>query len=261
VQQRGWARREKCCDPRTAKVKVYMSEWLARLQGHQFDLEDLANHFTSADRNVKRDEDGHYYLRSSDFGQMTDPSAVRERALEILGHMNGPMKLHSGGSYRPVEFDMVSQIDGSGKRRHHIMLSATFEGRSRVTATPTDIRADGTEGASQLLDDVEALATLADQNEKVADALRFYNRGDWVNLYKAWEVVCDAAGGLHEVVRNGWAGEPDRGRFTSTAQSRAELGDEARHASERYKAPKDPLSLNEAQVFVRSVILAWVSTV
>jgi hypothetical protein len=85
-------------------------------------------------------------------------------------------------------------------------------------------------------------------------------RGDWFNLYKAWEIVCDAADGSHAIVGNGWAAERDRRRFTGTAQSRTELGDEARHASERYKAPKDPMTLNEARAFVRSVIRAWVST-
>lgn len=40
----------------------------------------------------------------------------------------------------------------------------------------------------------DSLVNLADQNEKVADALRFYARSDWFNLYKAWEVVRDAAG-------------------------------------------------------------------
>ena len=73
-------------------------------------------------------------------------------------------------------------------------------------------------------------------------------------------MVCDAAGGMHNVVKNGWAKEPDRSRFSGTAQSRTELGDEARHASEKYKAPKDPMTLDEARGFVGSVIRAWVAT-
>lgn len=236
-----------------------MTEWLVRLQGHQFDLEQLADHFTSVDRNVKRDKDGQYYLTSSDLSHMTDPDLLRERALEILGFMNGAMKLYIGNSYHPVQLDVVTQIDGSGQRHHHITLSSTVEMRDQVKATL--IRADGTrEDVSQPSDNTEALVNLADQNVQVADALRFYERGDWINLYKAWEVVCDAAGGTHAVVKNGWATEQDRNRFTGTAQSRAELGDEARHASEKYKAPNPPMILNEAQGFVRSAILAWINT-
>ncbi|MDP9458250.1 MAG: hypothetical protein M3Q60_21300 [Actinomycetota bacterium] len=51
----------------------------------------------------------------------------------------------------------------------------------------------------------------------------------------------------------------DQSRFTGTAQSREELGDEARHASEKYKPPTNPMSLNEARAFVKSVIRAWIS--
>lgn len=237
-----------------------MGEWLVRLQGHEFDLAELADRFTSVVRNVRKDADGHYYLKSSDFDRMADPSAVRERALEILGHMNGAMKLYSGDGYRPVESDAIIEIDEGGNRRNYKFASATVEGRSRVTANVSVANQDGTEGSARSPSEVEVLVALADQNEKVADALRFYERADWVNLYKAWEVVCDAAGGLHEVVNKGWASNDDRRRFTGTAQSRSELGDEARHASERFNAPKNPMTLDEARTFVRSVIRAWVST-
>ncbi len=236
-----------------------MTEWLVRLKGHEFDLEELSDHFASAKCNVKKDDDDYYYLRSSDLDQMSDPDVVSERAQELIAHMNGATKLLSGGSYRPVEFDAVTQVGDDGKRHHHITLSATVEGRSRMTGKLTVGETDETTDVLRPPSGAESLVHLANQNEKVADALRFYERGDWVNLYKAWEVVCDAAGGLHQVVKNGWAAEPDRSRFTGTAQSREELGDDARHASERYEPPANPMSLDEARSFVKSVIEAWIS--
>jgi hypothetical protein len=225
-------------------------------------LEELADHFTSADRNVKKDQDGYYYLRSSEFRDLTDSEAVRERGAELLRYMNGAMKLLFGPSYRAVEFDTVARIEEDGQRYHTVGASITIGGRSRVTIKPTVIRADGTvDDVLQAPTKLDTLVTLANRNEKVADALRFYASGNWVNLYKAWEVVCDAAGGSHAVVKNGWAAELNRNRFTGTAQSRAQLGDEARHASEKYKAPKNPMTLEEAREFVRSVIQAWVATI
>lgn len=238
-----------------------MTEWLVRLKGHQFDLEELADHFISADRNVKKDQDGYHYLRSSEFKNLTDSEAVRERGSELLRYMNGAMKLLFGPSYQAVEFDTVTRIEEDGQRYHTVGSSIWIGGRSRATIKPTLIRADGTvEDVPQATTKLNTLVALANRSEKVADALRFYERGDWVNLYKAWEVVCDAAGGSHAVVNNGWAGELVRNRFTGTAQSRAELGDEARHASEKYKAPENPMTLDEAQSFMRSVIQAWVAT-
>lgn len=74
-------------------------------------------------------------------------------------------------------------------------------------------------------------------------------------------MACDAADGSHEVVNKGWVLERERNRLTGTAQSRNKLGDDARHASDRFKGPEDPMTLEEAQAFVQSVIRAWVSMI
>jgi|SRR5215218_7438335 len=239
-----------------------MIERLVKLNGHQFDLEQLSEHFTSDELNVRRDENGSYYLRSSDFEQMSDLDAFEKRGRELVEYINGAAKLLFGSAYRSIEFDAAARIEEDGRRFHTVGTSVTISGRSRVSIDTTVISADGTvEGdAPRRRDDAEALVSLADRDDRVADALRFYERGDWINLYKAWEVVSDAAGGIHAVVNKGWADEDERRRFTGTVQSRAELGDEARHASERYRTPKNPITQYEAQSFVRSVIQAWIAT-
>ncbi len=189
-----------------------MTEWLVRLQGHAFDLEELSNHFTSADRNVNKDEDGYYYLRSSDFNLMSDSEAVRRRAQDLIERMNGAVKLLAGGGYRPVDFDAVIQIDDSGNRHHHITLSSTVGVRSRVTGKLTVGETGETVHVPRTSSGPEALVDLADRDNRVADAIS------------------------------------------------GELGDQARHASEKYKAPRDPMTLDEAQGFVRSVIRSWIAT-
>ena len=158
-----------------------MGEWLVRLEGDKFDLEELVDHFTSADWNVKRDEDGYYYLKSSDFNDMIDSHEVHERALELIGIMNGAASHHSGGGFRPVEFDGLTEIDADDRRHNYVFLSAVARGRSRVIGKPTVRRVNETIDVTQVLSEVETLANLADRNEKVADALRFCERGDWIN--------------------------------------------------------------------------------
>jgi hypothetical protein len=190
---------------------------LVRLKGHAFDLEELSDRFTSADRNVTKDEDGYYYLRSSDFDQVSDPDAVRERAFRLIELMNGATKLYTGGRYWPVEFDVVTRIDDSGNCHHHITLSATVEGRSRMTGKLMVGETGEIMDALRPPGGTAFLVNLASRDDRVADVLRFYERGDWVNLYKAWEVVCDDAGGSHAVVNNGWAAELKHNRFTGTA--------------------------------------------
>jgi hypothetical protein len=66
-----------------------MTQWLATLKGHTFDLEELSDRFASAKCYVKKDDDGYYYLRSSDFDQMSEPDAVHERALRLIELMKG----------------------------------------------------------------------------------------------------------------------------------------------------------------------------
>lgn len=237
-----------------------MPEWSVRLKGHEFDLEELSNHFHSPERNVTKDEDGHYYLRSTDLDSMTDDQAVRERALELVELMNRAMKFRVGEGYQPVELDVVTETDEVGNRRQYVALTGSLEARSRVSANLTVIREGDSPNVPSPPSEVESMFALAERDARVADALRYFERGDWVNLYKAWEIVRDAAGGEHALIENRWSTKKTKNRFTQTAQSREALGDEARHASERYEAPENPMTLDEARAFVKSVMGEWVST-
>ena len=222
-----------------------MTEWLIRLRGHQSDLEDLSEWLTLPNLNVKK-EDDHFYLRSSEFGPLTDADEVRGRATELLDIVNGASTLRSG-SYLPVELDTIAWIDAEGKLRHLVGSSVTAKWRVLAAHPPTGI---------------ESLVSLARGNKKVADVLHFFQKGDWGSLYKAWELVGDAVGSEHKLTKKPWVDEGSKRRFTHTAQNRKVLDDAARHASDRYANPitGGPMTLNEARVFVRSVIEAWVAT-
>ncbi len=60
-----------------------MSEWLVRLKGHEFDLEELSEHFRSPEHSVSKDEDGYYYLK---WLCTKSPSATQLLEAEILKH-------------------------------------------------------------------------------------------------------------------------------------------------------------------------------
>ena len=117
-----------------------MPEWSVRLKGHAFDLEELSDHFRSPERNVRKDEDGYYYVRSTDFNSMADDQAVCGRALELVELMNRAAKFHAGNGYRPVELDVVIQTDEEGNHRQYITVTASIEARSRVSANLTVVR-------------------------------------------------------------------------------------------------------------------------
>ncbi len=102
------------CDP--AREVSAVPVWLARLKGHELDLQELSEHFHSPDRNVQKDEGGYYYLRFLEFAGAGDSEAVRERATRMLRHTNGAAKLLFGLGYRAVEFDTVTRLEEDGQR-------------------------------------------------------------------------------------------------------------------------------------------------
>jgi hypothetical protein len=233
--------------------------WLARLKGHEFDLKELSEHFRSPERSVRKDEDGHYYLRSAHFDSSSDAAAVRKQATEMIGHMNGAVKLHAVGSYHMVDVVHVACVDEGGGCEIFVSAADSIGARDSISVNLPAKEGDVVE-LSRRPSEIERLAALAERDERVAAALRFFQRGDWVSLYKVWEIVRDGAGGEHQLLKSGWTTKTTKDRFTRTAQSPKVLGDEARHASEHSPPPSDPMSPDEAKAFVKSLMEAWVRT-
>jgi hypothetical protein len=59
--------------------------------------------------------------------------------------------------------------------------------------------------------------------------------------------VRDDVNGEKEILSRNWISKPSLKRFTQMAQSREGLGNDARHASKKYKPPAKALSLREAK--------------
>jgi hypothetical protein len=67
-------------------------------------------------------------------------------------------------------------------------------------------------------------------------------------------------GNEEAIIRNGWATKGALGRFRQTAQSKAAVGDLARHAANKFKPPSQPMSIQEAESLLRGIILSWLSS-
>lgn len=234
-----------------------MKEWWVRLQGEQFDLQELPLLFSSPEVTVF-EEEGEYYLKSTEFNSLADASYVLETATHILELINGAAILHFG-NFRPVQASgSVIGIDEDGSRKGFVFVSATLTSRARVQVSATVERANGTVESCQRPTQVESWVALARQNTAIADALHFFCEHTWFNLYKVYEIVRDDVGGKREIIHNGWVTKQSLKRFTQTAQSRDALGDDARHASEKYKPPQKPISLSEARSLVATILENWI---
>jgi hypothetical protein len=83
----------------------------------------------------------------------------------------------------------------------------------------------------------------------------------WFNLYKVFEIIRDECIGEESLVARNFIPKRDLKRFTQSAQSRELLGDEARHASRKYKPPEIPMTIDEARRLIKQLFSKWVKTI
>jgi hypothetical protein len=93
-------------------------EWLVRLEGDEWSLEDLLKWFSQLDHKV-RSENGKYYLASSAFKHCATSKAVWELAEQIVERMNGAARAFEP-RFRPAQVGTeIVQVQDDGTRQAH----------------------------------------------------------------------------------------------------------------------------------------------
>lgn len=241
-----------------------MAEWIVRLKGDNSYLQNLSHLFSSPELNIK-EENGEFYIRSSGFILLTDAIDVRARTIEILQSLKATMNLLYG-NFQSVEDAGVIYVKDNGERQPYFIASGNvIAPMGKAHGTGVFIPPDGIDSSQlhivkppQQRDEVVDLTLIATREPKVTKALRLFQfrAHNWDNLYKIYEVI-ESDVGKSKVVKSGWATETDIDRFTHTANSSLAVGDDARHGHEKYKPPKKPMYLPEAQSLIRSVLMQW----
>lgn len=234
-----------------------MPKWLVRLKGELFDLEDFPKLLCSPEIRVIK-ENGLFYLQSSEFNSLTSAEDVRERGRVLIELINGVAKFNRD-NFLGISEDAITRVEDDGKRHHYVFLEGTATIRTKVSAQLSVIAANGSKKVATRLSALESLLEVAQKHNIVADALSFYRDDTWISLYKAYEIIRDDVSGKHQIIKNGWSVDSDINRFTQTAQSRAALGDSARHASKKYKPPAKPMTLLEARALIKTILSRWAS--
>jgi hypothetical protein len=217
-----------------------MKEWLVRIGGDQFDLQELPALFNLPGATVL-EEGGIYFLKSTTFNSLPNADEVLKTAIYLLEVVNGAAILHLE-NFLPVRFqNTIIGIDQDGKR--HSFGFGYGTGRPILKSAQKPAK-------------VASWITKAGQDKNVADALRYLCDQNWVNLYKIFEIVQNDVG---DIGKRGWVARKDINRFTQTAQSKETLGDAARHASKKFKPHPQPMSLQEAKHFIRTLLLNWLN--
>lgn len=231
-----------------------MPNWLVRLKGEKFDLEDFPSLLRSPELTVI-EENGSYYLKSSDFDSLSLADEVRECAIAIIEMLNDAVKFQIH-NFCGVSEDGVTLIEEDGSRRHYAYLKGSITARSKTSSNITVTTSNGTQQIASRPSNVESWLNLSKSDKAVADALHFFRENTWISLYKVYEIIRDDVGNKDVILRNGWVTKKGLKRFTQTAQSRAALGDAARHASNK-PPPAQPMPFHEAESLIRGVLLSW----
>ncbi len=230
-----------------------MTEWQVRLKGEKSDLEYLCT-LSSLNWSVTEQE-GEYYLKSTRFNSLTDAHDVLGAATNILDFINGVAKLKFE-NFQAAKVGGITRVEEDGKHTQFIMPSgipsAVRFGR------PTVVISDGAELSQRPGLQGEALwIEIAEKDESVDRAFALYGLDhDWTNLYKLLETIEYDVGGERALMNKLWAQSSKIKLFKQTANSFHAVGREARHGR-KYEAPRNPMSLNEAQSFIRNIFHEW----
>ncbi len=233
-----------------------MTKWLAQLRGCDYDLQDLQEILSSHNPQIVR-EDGDFYLMSKDWDQLQDEQEVYDKAKGFTESLDRAAFIHFRDT-SPLAVGLIVRIDDNGSLQKFAFIQGSAHGRARVKGSIRAIGPNGQPIETEQEHTIIKTLRASQQHQSVGDALRFFRKGDWSSLYKAYEIVEDHLPKNQGITSNGWLTKTSIERFTRTAQSRYAIGDEARHAKQKYAPPRKPMSINEAKALIGDLIQKWI---
>ena len=226
----------------------------AWLEGHQFDLEALANLLPTGDIRVVKEQE-RYYLTSSQLDSPPPEKTLYELAPDLLTRVNGLGRVNDPG-FRPVALTMTFQ---EGEHKHHVLVAGTIEVRSNISVAAVVTATDGTpppQAPPAGPQHVEVAGIDAD----VAQALTIMGQPEplgWVALYKVYEII-RASSQLRNALLAAGLTDRDLRTFTHTANHPDASGLDGRHARSAQEPPTDPMPLERARELVSRLVRAWI---
>ena len=223
----------------------------ARLEGHEFDLQDLADWLPSGYIRVAKDDVG-YYLSAAAIDHPLEGKTFYEAAQDLLPIVNGIGRMKSA-KFRPVKLDGRYQ---DGEKRHTVVGVGTIETRSHVHAVAIVTGPDGKEKPQPPPQGIAYAALTA--RPEVAEALTILATpaAGWVELYKVYEIIRDAVKPV-ALEKSGLATKDEISAFTGSANRPDVGGLGARHARMDGRLPKRTMTELQAREFIGGLMRAW----
>jgi hypothetical protein len=231
-----------------------MKAWL---EGHTFDLEDLATLLPTGDVRVIREGDG-FYMNAEELDNPPSGKAFHEVAEELLVRANGLGRLMKP-EFTPV--GLTGRYEQEGNVSVVLATAAIAVGKARLSATAIVRNPDGTVQPQPPPATVAYIA-LAARNEDVAEALEIMGRAQPLNfaeLYKVYEII-EHTGNLKAVMKSAAVAATTTRLFTRTANHPGASGETSRHARSNEQPPAKPMTLDEARRLIRTLVIAWMDS-
>lgn len=243
-----------------------MNIWQVQLEGDVFDIEFLENVLAASPRKVLRDEEGQGYIYESDsFNLCTTSEEVERFAEGELAILSGILKLERNAR-DVLRYGSVYRRNSSGGRDIFVRIHESLLVRSEMNSVTIVV----TDSAGNVIDQAPpppprslVLVQLAAEDAAIAKVLRLLSGPEamtWVGLYRIREVIDDDVGRQHKLKKQGWGSAGDLKRFTHSANSVQVGGDKSRHGKDRQVPPKNPMTLVEAQAYVKYIVQSWLAS-
>jgi hypothetical protein len=232
----------------------------AWLEGHQFDLEDLAQLLATGDVRVVHDadEDG-YYLTAPEIDNPPQGATFYEVAQRLLPHINGIGRVNRA-DFRPVQ---LTGKYGTPTGQHAVIAAASAEIRLRTHVAGVVTGPDG-QPKPDPPSPWPARLALAETNPEVAKVLIIMGGGeklDWYSLFKVYELIEKAIGGEQQMRQNGWATSTQQRAFRASANLEKVSGAAARHAVDNGTGhPKETMTIEQGRSFISELVRNWLQT-
>ena len=224
-----------------------MTRWLIELAGDPMDTEEFPNWFPDGDVFAVV-HGGKHYLTGNRFEDFEDGGTVRAEAAEILKGMSATISLLWPKLVPPVVGNVIRQHDDG--RRDIYFFPETGHYRNKIY--PPTVTQEGID-TPQMPTQAQRILLAAQTSSHLKEALVVWadrNRS-WARLYRVLESIERHLG--TSASKAGFCSANEAERFTRSANSSDVAGVDARHASGKFEPPKHPMTLPEAEEFVRSV--------
>lgn len=213
------------------------SGWGAVVRGDALDLQVWADELKRPFEPWAEAHGNDTVLRSTSFDQLKSAAEVRERAIFCIDRLNGALALSLEA--RPLQFGGVVEFDPDG-RLHRFLPAEPDEyfnrgARARLTVAALHPPAPPRPSEGQVWNEI------AEQEKHLGDALMYFGKATWFDLYKAFECIELQFGGETKFTALDWA---PRSRIKLLKQSAP------RHAKLKFDPPPKPMKWGEAHTLV-----------